>query len=147
VQTNERILLISLVEPVRILKNGFKEHVVNIIDNSDTLETKRFIPVKYILEYNCTQFFKELFNDDLRPTNDRIECSIKVLINDGMDEEDAKILAIRVYRIVSMILAPYIPNGSLDEDGYRCSFNGSQDLLLSPPYREWLCELRQLELE
>lgn len=138
--TNKNGLLISLSDPVNVLKNGFHKYVEMVILNQYSVGLNRTIPIEHVQNYNATPFFKELIKDIF--SGYKIDDvyglpeSTKILIKDGMDVEFAKILALRVFKITISIIASFVPDIDFSEDGYRCCFYGNNDLLIEPPYRD-----------
>ena len=137
---NRQSLLISLSEPINILKNGFSDYVEMIIFDKNIQYQHKPIPAHNVKNYNCIPFFMDLLADIFGGYKfddvDGLPLSTKVLVDDGMDVEYARTLALKVFKSTIATISNFIPDVDFNEDGYRYSLYNEYDLLIEPPYRD-----------
>ena len=131
-------LLVSLSDPINMLKNGFREYIESsIIKNIDRRFIDKF-PIEHYRNYNHIPFIikliEDMFNGYTPDPDLDISPSTQILINDGMDEYTAKYLALNVFKSVIGIISAFVPDINFAEDGYRFDFCGEYDILIASPY-------------
>ena len=138
VSNDRRSLIISLIDPINMLKAGFTQYVEGLLIDSYASKEYGNIPVQHLHNYNHTPFFVKLI-EEIFSSNAKIgslPASTSVLMDDGMDVTNATELALRVFNLTIAVISSYVPETNFLNDGYRFSIVDEYDLFVAPPYEE-----------
>lgn len=135
-------LLISLSEPVNMVKQGFAEYI-ELVSKTNSYKLSL---LNNGLNYNYVPFIEAILRDifdDHTLINDSVGYkagtpppSTILLINDGLEEKYAIRLAYNVFQSIVDIIVTFVPDVNFNSDGYRFGFCGEFDLHVSKPYMD-----------
>lgn len=129
-------VLISLMQPVTLLRNSFREYALSMIINRQC--DKRHL--ENPLNYNCvpymTALIKEIFSN--HTTIGEIAPSTQLLIKDGMDWQSAAKLANQILTHTTDAISGYFPHLVFggENPGYMFDFCGEFDLMVGIASKE-----------
>ena len=135
---DKKSVLVTLIEPVNLLKAGITEYVETLIFKNFNKKTYSNIPVQHLGGYDHYDFFICLLDDLIdgmyeAPTPIMMS-SVQVLINDKIDARYALELTFKVMRCTTGVIQSAFPEINFRSDGYRFNLCDGVDLYIAPPY-------------
>lgn len=135
---NGQRMLISLSEPISILKDSFRERTIEILIKQKNTPAS----LNDKLNYDCTPYMSsllnEIFDNDTNMGSDRILPSTKILVKDGMALEEARLLSLKVFTLTLDTIASIVPDLSFnDKSVYQVDMCDERDVMISrSPYEK-----------
>lgn len=125
-------LLLSLSEPVQLIKERFREKALETILARRCAEST----LKNPLNYDCVLYLSEVLKETFESENNKT-LSLRRLVSDGLDKQSALQLSNDVFKCITDVLASAIPTLTFsNEEGYDFTIVGEAsecDLMVTLP--------------
>lgn len=130
-----KTFIISLAEPVALIKDSFREQLAYMLLNRDPEATK----VACGVNYNCVPYLTQLLNEIFAAKGNpevfgQLSPSTRILIQDGLHRETAIQVALLAFDVVVRAITSIFPNLHFgDTDSFQYDLCGEASLYMTPP--------------
>jgi len=145
---NKLTIVISLMEPVGLIKQRFREYISLSISYNKPLTNAGIM-----YNYDCGEYIpmllEEIFNQTaFHETDNNLSPSTRLLVRDGLDETYARKVASDVFNAVVDAISTFVPNARFTvSNGYRYTFCNDCDLMVSPPYKDDIDKMNEENID
>lgn len=130
-------LHLSLMEPVMLLRNQFREYVIAKVQQSRQPSAVAFPNMSWDLNYTpiMEELLKEIFESDSSfKAIGHLSPAAQLLVQAGMDRASAEYLALQAFKATLDILVTFLPDLQFgNTEGYQYGFCNDFDAVIMPP--------------
>jgi len=140
---NNDSILISLMEPVGILKQRFKEFAIFNLEHNRLVSNQ-----SNMLDYDGCEFISLMIHEIFNQQNDTeglgyLPPSTLLLMRHGLPKDIANKTASEVFNAIVDAITTFVPNAFFNSDNeYRYTLCNECDLFVSPPYQDTIAKLK-----